>query len=457
MTNQKSPVCGSKTPTAQLMDSNQGQLQSSPTSDVDKDPSESTIHLRNRSKHMRRSSTPSPEPVSKHIKTSKKSSQSSCSLLRERSMQSIRSKMLKVAFPMKFVDAPPFPRPIIGSWYLSPERHFIESFLLSLIGILTIYLSGIYFSSYNANSIVNYVYNYGFTDNGNSGNGDNINIGNGDFNINIDANTVINDTNNNDLFDHNNNNNNIEDISFEYINSNIFQDIESQNTAFILNIIQIILKYLLTIDLIAHFYFKLSKIDDLFDLNGLLHMRYNVKFFNKNGLWLLQPCAFSHCLIVLLLWIPSIHTIRTNQYLLTTACGTAAAMLFPDTSHCKKFCEKTHFYVQHILVFFSPYFFYTLQVIFSKQSFPFFTLVMQDYGIFLLYHFVFLEIISIVFGINLNYLMSPPPKGPAMIFGRVYRIIVTTIMWVCCVAAGYIVPEIISFIVNRFDTNLTVI
>ena len=390
----------------------------------------------------RTKSEPELQPICKE-KRRDKESQSQFKLVRDKSMQSIRNNMLKVAFPMKFVDTAP--RTAVGSWYLTPERHFLESLMIAFIACFIIYTTHAHFTNElekNASTREDYIhmisYSFAF------------------------KNTNTNNTNINNNY------------------NELLAIFAADNDSY-LELLHRILKYVLTIDFLLHVYYKLTKMDPTDDLNKLLNKKYsNIPLYNKNILWLLQPCAFSQFLLVILHWFPMIHTIRTNQFLMSCACGTMAAMLFPDTSHCKRLGECFHFWLQHWIVVILPYFYFILQLIYinsnnndinknindidefdhlnleAKTSLTSFSLtchvylllVWQDFAIWCLYHFVLLEAISIWQGVNLNYIMSPPPAGPARQFGKQYRMVVMTLIFFACSGSGWLVPNLISGVFN---------
>ena len=69
----------------------------------------------------------------------------------------------------------------------------------------------------------------------------------------------------------------------------------------------------------------------------------------------------------------------------------------------------------------------------------------EDAIIISIYHFAFLDLIACLSGINLNYMLSPPPKGPLIKYGKKYRMIQLILMVIAWTLFGFIFPKILLF------------
>ncbi|KAL1925655.1 uncharacterized protein VTP21DRAFT_538 [Calcarisporiella thermophila] len=136
-------------------------------------------------------------------------------------------------------------------------------------------------------------------------------------------------------------------------------------------------------------------------------------------LWLMfQPCHMhSMLLAALLLWPqPKKHfgvNLVLNVYL-HHLWGTLLALAQPDFRGYGQFLEKENFWFEHVAILVLPfYMLYSGRFALFPLSLEFYVFAYTCLGI---YHSLILEVSSIVSGININYMLAPPP-GKSAYFG----------------------------------------
>eukprot|EP00158_Paraphelidium_tribonemae_P008731 Partr_v1_DN28663_c0_g1_i3_m49702 putative NA len=138
-------------------------------------------------------------------------------------------------------------------------------------------------------------------------------------------------------------------------------------------------------------------------------------------LFLFQPChvnTFAYAILFMLDPLTPLPHVIFNV-MLHLNWGVVLALLQPDTRDYTMMFEVEFFWIEHWLLMLIP-----LYCIVTRKYFVFDLTASFAAGSFFLkaaYHSIFMAPIALVSGINLNYLLAPPP-GPLVIFGRMYRV-----------------------------------
>ena len=184
-----------------------------------------------------------------------------------------------------------------------------------------------------------------------------------------------------------------------------------------------IIGILLTIDYVFHIYTKFIQPEGL---RGLF--------------WLFQPCCYNHTSLVVLYWFPNVFTYRYLNHILIWSMGSWQGCIFADTQdkHVIKW-DYEHFWVQHYLLVIFPYI-----LLYNNMDYVYYNLnkysMLVDTWLLGVYHFMILQNLCYVSGLNLNYLMLPPPNTPLIKFGKYYRFFNTIAMAIVCQIFGWLFP-----------------
>ncbi|KAJ1501369.1 hypothetical protein HMI54_010035 [Coelomomyces lativittatus] len=166
------------------------------------------------------------------------------------------------------------------------------------------------------------------------------------------------------------------------------------------------------------------------------------KLYRKTTIFLLQPCHVSMAsLILLLLYNPKKEAphIGFNIYL-HTIWGTILALLVPDLRDCDLFFERYNFWIEHLLLLITPVY------ILLKRRLALFpltpNLAFAAFFFKALYHSLLLSLVSLIFGVNVNYLLLPPP-GTLEVFSHFYRLVMYVFSCGMTFLTRYLFVEII--------------
>lgn len=204
-----------------------------------------------------------------------------------------------------------------------------------------------------------------------------------------------------------------------------------------IQIIDCIIRYSMTIDYILHIYFKRVTGNNP-SIKGLL--------------WLLQPCAINHLFIVLSFYFPNyLQTPHTIALLLAYTFGTAGAVFNPDCADKIKPLELQHFWLQHIMVLIVPYWLFAINISAVSAAISVVS-VMRAQAYFQFYQFGFLEIVSILSGMNINYTTTPPNIPLLHNFGKKYRSAAVCAFLIGQIISGYLLPSVVIFIFTSLNS-----
>ena len=187
-----------------------------------------------------------------------------------------------------------------------------------------------------------------------------------------------------------------------------------------------ILKYLLIIDYGFHLFFKVMQPEGL---RGLF--------------WLLQPCLYNQQLLILLYIFPNKMNSRMLLHLLIMAVSTYQGVIFADVSDKTIYGEVAHHWIQHTLLYIIPHV-YLLENIEIYYNYMNIYTFLSDCSVYAINHFFVMELAAIISGLNLNYLMIPPPNTPLDLFGKYYRSVNTLLQLIVMFPVfGWLIPYII--------------
>ncbi|KAG0321506.1 hypothetical protein BGZ99_003889 [Dissophora globulifera] len=164
-------------------------------------------------------------------------------------------------------------------------------------------------------------------------------------------------------------------------------------------------------------------------------------------LFLLQPCHMSAMLLITILAGPKDKKwphVLLNIYF-HIMWGTMLALLSPDLRDYNMFFEVENFFIEHYLLLLVPvYMIWSNRYVIWPASLD---VALMSFSLFALYHSMILSTMALLKGMNLNYLLMPPP-GPLQAFGRWYR----PVMYLFCVfltMSRYFIVEFVIQILPR--------
>eukprot|EP01113_Clastostelium_recurvatum_P036298 TRINITY_DN5156_c0_g1_i1.p1 TRINITY_DN5156_c0_g1~~TRINITY_DN5156_c0_g1_i1.p1 ORF type:complete len:297 (+),score=78.69 TRINITY_DN5156_c0_g1_i1:43-933(+) len=169
--------------------------------------------------------------------------------------------------------------------------------------------------------------------------------------------------------------------------------------------------------------------------------------------YMLQPCHVTTCLY-LFCWYTSDHHLgaRVFQVSVHYMFFTALALAVPDLAQLKLPFEQTTFWVQHWALLIAP----ILMLLVSRRYHPLtpsFKNSLLAIGLGGLFHFDVQLPLAFVTGVNINYMLWPPPGVPAFVNTPYYRYWLTlalvTLAWLC----GHIIVTIIHSIHSRSEVK----
>eukprot|EP00020_Sapocribrum_chincoteaguense_P009093 CAMPEP_0170744852 /NCGR_PEP_ID=MMETSP0437-20130122/7996_1 /TAXON_ID=0 /ORGANISM="Sexangularia sp." /LENGTH=319 /DNA_ID=CAMNT_0011083563 /DNA_START=32 /DNA_END=989 /DNA_ORIENTATION=+ len=161
--------------------------------------------------------------------------------------------------------------------------------------------------------------------------------------------------------------------------------------------------------------------------------------FDVDVLFALQPCHVSGSLYAAALltldeaWGEWLFNVSLH-YLY----GTVLAMAVPDTSALHRFGEVEAFWIHHILVLLAPlYLLFRRRYTWHSGLGPWKTAV----AFALLFHNLVQLPLALLSGVNINYMLIPPPGQPLV--GRFYRFFMGSFQAVICFIVGRIFPALL--------------
>jgi len=117
---------------------------------------------------------------------------------------------------------------------------------------------------------------------------------------------------------------------------------------------------------------------------------------------------------------------------------TALAISVPDLSQLHLPFEVSNFWIQHYVLFFTP-----LYLLFSGRFplAPSKPLFLFSIGLGLLFHYDLQLPVALLTGVNVNYMLWPPPGVPAIFTTTYYRVYLTQCFIFLAWVTGYVFPK----------------
>ncbi|KAK6632459.1 hypothetical protein RUM44_007501 [Polyplax serrata] len=145
------------------------------------------------------------------------------------------------------------------------------------------------------------------------------------------------------------------------------------------------------------------------------------KFATQTVIYLLNPCHVMTLMQLYLLSVaPSNKVTALFRLHLTLLNGPILAFLFPETSNRRLPFEKWIYWIQHILLIVVPIYLLRQGGIYNVEPIRDMSWITFSYGLNMLYHYVFLQILAIPTEVNLNHMLCPAEKDPFS--GPYYRV-----------------------------------
>uniref|UniRef100_A0A915EC16 Transmembrane protein 164 n=1 Tax=Ditylenchus dipsaci TaxID=166011 RepID=A0A915EC16_9BILA len=142
-------------------------------------------------------------------------------------------------------------------------------------------------------------------------------------------------------------------------------------------------------------------------------------------IFFLNPCHLSTVLQLILLKIPQENhgpwAVQLFRFHLYTVPGALMALAFPILNTRLMIGEMFIYFVQHILIVSVPFYLMSIKDTYSPESLTNYSWPMFSASLLVLYHFLFLQTVSLLTQVNLNCIMCPAVSDPFR--GRFYRIL----------------------------------
>jgi len=157
--------------------------------------------------------------------------------------------------------------------------------------------------------------------------------------------------------------------------------------------------------------------------------------------YMLQPCHAASALYLYAMY-SSNHkrATRVFQISLHYMFFTTLAIALPDLSQLHLPFEQANFWVQHYILLLVPLYLLAVQ---RFELAPTWALTSLSVGLGLLFHFLPQLVAGLLSGVNVNYMLWPPPGIPPWIANEHYRITLTLIFIPMGIATGYFLPKMV--------------
>ena len=150
-------------------------------------------------------------------------------------------------------------------------------------------------------------------------------------------------------------------------------------------------------------------------------MEIAFKLASRQMIWIVNPCHVITMLQILLLSLPPT---KTSNHLLRCLChatnGPIIALLFPLIHTRFFYFEISTYFLQHWLIVLIPWLLVALDDSYSLEERSDWSYNVLTLGSFMLYHWVPLQVLSLLTGMNLNCICCPPSTDP--FYGKYYRV-----------------------------------
>jgi len=162
--------------------------------------------------------------------------------------------------------------------------------------------------------------------------------------------------------------------------------------------------------------------------------------------WRVLTYMFQPCHAATLLYLYCLYTKDYSRATKAFQIGlhymffTALAIAVPDTAQLQLPLEVTNFWVQHWALLLCPlYLLVNGRFILS----PSWALTSYAVGLGMLYHFVTQLPAALLSGVNVNYMLWPPPGVPPIATQTNYRIMLSLLFVPLAIFTGYYLPKIV--------------
>mmetsp|Transcript_45508 Transcript_45508/g.95538 ORF Transcript_45508/g.95538 Transcript_45508/m.95538 type:complete len:329 (-) Transcript_45508:168-1154(-) len=179
-------------------------------------------------------------------------------------------------------------------------------------------------------------------------------------------------------------------------------------------------------------------------------LAYKINGYPGKILFMAMPCNVLWTMWASLCFLPIPTQIRHIMYQLTVPYTSLAivALATPDVSDLKMWMEVPFFFFMHYALLVYPiYFLYSGRISVLPSSTGSDGMVSNflkwwtlSCAYFALFYFGVAVPLSVVFGINLNYMLSPPPSPDDMISGPNFRLQST----LCCAAVFFFIQFVVT-------------
>lgn len=157
--------------------------------------------------------------------------------------------------------------------------------------------------------------------------------------------------------------------------------------------------------------------------------------------YMLQPCHAESALLLYVMYTSN-HKMATRvfQISLHYMFFTTLAIAVPDLASLQLPFEQVNFWVQHYILVVVPI--YLIAVRRFELS-PSWGLTSLAIGFGMFFHFYVQAPAALLSGVNVNYMLWPPPGVPPIIANAHYRIILTFTFMLLATLTGYYLPKLV--------------
>jgi len=186
-----------------------------------------------------------------------------------------------------------------------------------------------------------------------------------------------------------------------------------------------------------------------------LVLLYKLFGFNGKLFQMLLPCNILWMLALFLSLSPTFNFSASETIIQLFMCYVTLpilALLTPDLSDCDMFLEIPFFFLHHICLLIIPVYYITTRRVSVLGGCDISSLVRNlkywvlSCAYFALFYFPFVSTLSVWSGINLNYMLSPPPT-PGQVLGGINFRLVGAGFGSIFLAIGRILMGILEFVV----------
>eukprot|EP01111_Echinosteliopsis_oligospora_P007076 TRINITY_DN2166_c0_g1_i1.p1 TRINITY_DN2166_c0_g1~~TRINITY_DN2166_c0_g1_i1.p1 ORF type:complete len:281 (-),score=53.34 TRINITY_DN2166_c0_g1_i1:19-861(-) len=194
-----------------------------------------------------------------------------------------------------------------------------------------------------------------------------------------------------------------------------------------LNILENFFKYTLTINLLLQLVYK--------TMRGWRILSY-----------MLQPCHAATALYLYCMYTSN-HKRATKvfQIALHYMFFTALAIALPDTKQLILPFEIENFWIQHYVLLFTPLY---LLISGRFELKPSWRLTAMAIGLGGYFHFLAQCPAGLLTGVNVNYMLWPPPGVPSSFATEHYRLMLTALFMMLATSTGYVLPRIANLLIH---------